>query len=479
MRNFTRILRLAATLAAATTPLLLAQQGEAPTSTGETGLFTLADAIGLERGEWTLGLRYDNWDRLVAAVPGRTLLPGESDDWDYDRHRVALTVGYGLSDRFEIALAVPWERLDASDPNRIGVVNGRVFEERIDASGAGNVRLGGKLRLTTGGDGDRGVAALAFVELPSGDDDEGVVTGDTGWGGGLAWTMNRNWVANALYRDPGDADAFDVPEEILLGLGHVASLSDRLDWITELAATLYQGGDSRPDDAYDLATGGRYRFGDERRWALDFGLRLELAQLSDTDEHCPIGGLLGLSFSPWRRAAPAPPPAPVPPPAAPSAAPSAPPSVAPPAASPVAAPPPPPASAPAAPPAAAAAPSVPAAPAAPRESVETIHFDSGSGRLTNIAKAKLDEVALRLKQEPTASLRIVGHADASGASGDNQALSLRRAEAARAYLVERHGIAASRISVEGRGADDPTAGNETGAGRRENRRAVLVVTIGG
>ncbi|HEX9801339.1 MAG TPA: OmpA family protein [Thermoanaerobaculia bacterium] len=471
MTNSMRFLRLAAAMAVVLTPVLHAQQGEAPTSTGETGLFTLLDAVGLERGAWTFGLRYDNWDRLVSSVPGRTLLPGESDDWDYDRHRVALTLGYGISDRFEIALAVPWERLDASDPNRVGVVNGRVFEDRIDASGKGNVRLGGKLRLTTGGNGDRGVAALAFVELPTGDDDEGVVTGETGWGGGLAWTMNRNWVANAVYRDPGDADQFDVPEEIGLGVGHVTALSERLDWISELAATLYQGGGSRPDDAIDLATGGRYRFGEDRRWALDFGLRVELGQLSDTDEHCPIGGLLGLSFSPFRRAAAAPPSAPAPAPV-PAPAPSPAPALAP---APAAPPPPP--STPRAP--ALAAPTVPPAPAVPRESVETVHFDSGSGRLTNIAKAKLDEVALRLKQEPGATLVVRGYADASGTSGDNQALSLRRAEAARAYLVERHGIDAARISVEGRGAAEPVAGNDTTAGRRENRRVVLVVTIGG
>jgi outer membrane protein OmpA-like peptidoglycan-associated protein len=463
MTNPMRSLCLAAAMAVTITTVLHAQQGEAPTSTGETGLFTLVDAVGLERGEWTFGLRYDNWDRLVASVPGRVLLPNESDDWDYDRHRVALTLGYGISDRFEIALAVPWERLDASDPRRVGVVNGRVFEDRIDASGFGNVRLGGKLRLTTGGDPDRGVAALAFVELPTGDDDEGLVTGDTGWGAGFAWTMNRNWVANAIYRDPGDADHFDVPEEIALGVGHATALSDRLDWITELAATLYQGGDSRPDDAFDLATGGRYRFGEDRRWALDFGLRVELGQLSDTDEHCPIGGLLGLSFSPSRRAAPAPAPAPVPQPVVSPTPPPAPPA----------------APQPIAPAPVTTAPTVPPAPAAPRESVETVHFDSGGARLTNIAKAKLDEIALRLKQEPSATLLIRGYADSTGASADNQALSLRRAEAARAYLVERHGIDAARIAVEGRGAEDPVADNETAEGRRENRRAVLVVTIGG
>ena len=53
-------------------------------------------------------------------------------------------------------------------------------------------------------------------------------------------------------------------------------------------------------------------------------------------------------------------------------------------------------------------PSVPPAPPAPKESVETVHFDSSSARLTNIAKAKLDEVALRMQQAPGSTLVIRG-----------------------------------------------------------------------
>lgn len=476
-----RILRIVTTLAFAIAGgfavALPAQQGEAPTSTGETGLFTLVDAVGPQQGTWTLGLRYDNWDRLVAPVPGRVLLPGETDDWDYDRHRVAATVGYGVNDRFEIALALPWERLDASDAHHVGVVNGRAFEDRIDASGVGNLRLGAKYRLSAPAADGRGVAALAFVELPTGDDDEAVVAGGTGWGAGLAWTIDPHWVANLVYRDPGDGDGFDVPTEIGAGIGHATALSDRLDWITELAATLYRGGDSRPDDAFDLATGGRYRFGTDSAWALDFGLRLELAQLSDTDDHCPIGGLLGLSFSPSRRAAArAAAAAPASSPPAAAAAPSAgtvPPAIAPPATS-VA-----PAPAPATEPAPAPTAVVPSAPPAPRQSLETVNFDSSSARLSNIAKAKLDEVALRLQQAPAATVVVRGYADGSGDAAANQALSLRRAEAARDYLVQRHGIAVDRIAVEGRGAEDPVASNDAAEGRGENRRAVIVVTLPG
>jgi outer membrane protein OmpA-like peptidoglycan-associated protein len=106
-----------------------------------------------------------------------------------------------------------------------------------------------------------------------------------------------------------------------------------------------------------------------------------------------------------------------------------------------------------------------------------IHFDSGSARLTNIAKAKLDEVALQLKQDPGALARIVGHSDATGRASANRTLSLRRAESARDYLVRRHGIDGRRIEVEGRGSSEPVASNDTPAGRKENRRAVIVVVL--
>lgn len=122
------------------------------------------------------------------------------------------------------------------------------------------------------------------------------------------------------YRDPGDANHFDVSEELQAGLGYSAAINERFDWITELAATFNQGGDSNADDAFDLTSGGRYWFGESHTWAVNFALRLELNQLSDTDEHCPVGGLIGLTLMPDRRpVAVVPPPPPVaPPPPAPA-----------------------------------------------------------------------------------------------------------------------------------------------------------------
>ena len=49
----------------------------------------------------------------------------------------------------------------------------------------------------------------------------------------------------------------------------------------------------------------------------------------------------------------------------------------------------------------------------------------------------------------------------------------RRAEAVRDYLVSRHGIDPSRITVEGRDAREPVADNSTAEGRLRNRRVVI------
>lgn len=477
-----RALALAAVAVLAVAPLR-AQQATAPTVTGETGLFTILDGQTLPAGSWSFGLFYNNWDRLVAPVPGLVLEPPLSDDWDYDWNRLSASVGYGVTDRFELSLMLPWEDLEASDVNRIGVVNGKLFERRIEASGLGNVRLGGKYRVFGGPEAERSMAINAFVELPTGDDDEGVATGDTGFGAGASWSFGPAWALSVGYRDPGDADRYDVAEEILGGVGYAARLNDRFDWITELATTLYVGGDSSPDDMFDLTTGGRYWFGDGNQWAFNFGLRVELSQLSDTDEHCPIGGLVGLTFFPRfknidqlaaereaaaaaaeaeRRAAEM---------AAQKAAEEE--------AARKAAEEKRRADEEAARRAAEAEAARRAAEAAPKPEVrETIHFDSGSARLSNIAKAKLDEVALRLKQESAAQAIVIGYTDSQGGATANQRLGLARAEAAKQYLVTRHGIDAARISVETKGEDEPATSNDTTAGRKENRRTVIIVRIG-
>lgn len=86
-----------------------------------------------------------------------------------------------------------------------------------------------------------------------------------------------------------------------------------------------------------------------------------------------------------------------------------------------------------------------------------VTFERGSAALTAAARRQLDELALALEQPASGGLgfAIAGHTDAIGSTASNQKLSERRAEAARAYLVERHGYDLGRIAALGLGASRP------------------------
>jgi OOP family OmpA-OmpF porin len=108
----------------------------------------------------------------------------------------------------------------------------------------------------------------------------------------------------------------------------------------------------------------------------------------------------------------------------------------------------------------------------PCEVTAHVEFMSGSARLTEDDKIRLDRVIGDLHRLPWVKGVIEGHTDNVGNAQQNYKLSLRRAAAVRAYLTEE-GVATSRITVVGRGASRPLADNRTPAGRAQNRRAVL------
>ncbi|MNL72720.1 Outer membrane porin F precursor [compost metagenome] len=69
-----------------------------------------------------------------------------------------------------------------------------------------------------------------------------------------------------------------------------------------------------------------------------------------------------------------------------------------------------------------------------------------------------------------------GHTDDAGSAEYNQSLSVRRAEAV-ARLLAGAGFAPENIEVRGRGKSRPVADNRTAAGRSENRRVAIVVSV--
>ena len=68
----------------------------------------------------------------------------------------------------------------------------------------------------------------------------------------------------------------------------------------------------------------------------------------------------------------------------------------------------------------------------------------------------------------------VGHTDSIGTVPYNQRLSVRRAEAVKAFLVSQ-GIERNRVYTEGKGESQPVADNRTKEGRAKNRRVEIEV----
>ena len=125
---------------------------------------------------------------------------------------------------------------------------------------------------------------------------------------------------------------------------------------------------------------------------------------------------------------------------------------------------------------AAAAPAVAAAPAGPSKVTYAADalFDFDKAVLKPAGKAKLDDLVGKVKGINLEVVIAVGHTDSVGAAGYNQKLSVKRAEAVKAYLVSK-GIEKNRVYTEGKGLTQPVADNKTKEGRSKNRRVEVEV----
>lgn len=122
------------------------------------------------------------------------------------------------------------------------------------------------------------------------------------------------------------------------------------------------------------------------------------------------------------------------------------------------------------------APQPPVAPPAPAPAIqsqkvtyqaETL-FDFDKAILKPAGKAKLDELAQRIEALNLEVVVATGHTDRIGTVAYNDRLSMRRAQAVKAYLVSK-GVPADRIYTEGKGKRQPVT---TGCNQR-NRKALI------
>ena len=105
-------------------------------------------------------------------------------------------------------------------------------------------------------------------------------------------------------------------------------------------------------------------------------------------------------------------------------------------------------------------------------------FDHDKSVLKAEGKAALQELgdAIKAKGARVVDIDVIGHTDSDGSEEYNQALSERRAEAVRDYMVSE-GVDGSIIDVSGQGESNPIVSNATKEGRAQNRRVDIHVCV--
>jgi outer membrane protein OmpA-like peptidoglycan-associated protein len=104
-----------------------------------------------------------------------------------------------------------------------------------------------------------------------------------------------------------------------------------------------------------------------------------------------------------------------------------------------------------------------------------IKFEFDSATLTADARRDLDEVGKALQDPALRGSRFLlgGHTDDVGEDAYNQGLSEKRAQAAKQYVIEKHGVESSRVGAEGHGESQPLVASTDDWARFMNRRVVL------
>jgi outer membrane protein OmpA-like peptidoglycan-associated protein len=104
----------------------------------------------------------------------------------------------------------------------------------------------------------------------------------------------------------------------------------------------------------------------------------------------------------------------------------------------------------------------------------SVLFPSNKATLLPAAETRLNDVSDALMSTKERNLVVEGYTDSRGRDDANLALSQRRADAVRSYIVSR-GYEADRVQARGMGSASPIAENESAEGRANNRRVEIVV----
>jgi outer membrane protein OmpA-like peptidoglycan-associated protein len=105
-----------------------------------------------------------------------------------------------------------------------------------------------------------------------------------------------------------------------------------------------------------------------------------------------------------------------------------------------------------------------------------ILFDSGKADLKGQAQTNLKQMADIMKKYPENVLTVKGYTDNTGSAKVNGPLSEKRAAAVRAALTA-NGLPADTVKSLGLADANPVADNSTSAGRSQNRRVEIEITV--
>ena len=105
-------------------------------------------------------------------------------------------------------------------------------------------------------------------------------------------------------------------------------------------------------------------------------------------------------------------------------------------------------------------------------------FDHDKSVVKQAGKDALHALDNKIKSKgaTVVDIDVIGHTDSDGSEEYNQALSIRRANAVKDFMVSE-GIDASIIDVSGKGELSPIADNRTREGRALNRRVEIHVGV--
>jgi len=105
--------------------------------------------------------------------------------------------------------------------------------------------------------------------------------------------------------------------------------------------------------------------------------------------------------------------------------------------------------------------------------IENLLYETNSAALPGTVQ-ELEVLAQFMTNKQNVKILVEGHTDNQGNNAINDALSLKRAETVKSYLMSK-GIAANRIQTIGYGKRRPLMGNKTDFGKRLNRRTEIVI----